>query len=320
MALSDPDIHSQNSPAKIIAVIPAYNEDRFIGSVVIKARKYADVVLVVDDGSTDLTAEVARAAGALVVCHAENRGKGEALNTGFRKARELDEDAVVVVIDGDGQHDPAEIPVVVEPVLERQADMVVGSRFLGVQSNMSRWRTLGQHVLTLVTNIGSRARLSDSQSGFRAFSSRAVELLVFGQTGFSVESEMQFLARQHGLKVLEVPVSCRYEERPKRNLLSHGSQVLNGVLRLVGQHRPLLFFGLFGVVLLIAGLALGRHVVEIFYAGGVLPVGYALITVLLVVVGVLALFTGIILHSIRILLLDLKSSLRSRGNQWGGLD
>ena len=312
MSGTDADAYPQHCPVKVIALIPAFNEDRFIGSVVIKARKYADVVLVVDDGSTDLTAEVAQAAGALVVSHAENQGKGEALNTGFRKARELDEDGVVVVLDADGQHEPAEIPVVVEPVLEGQADMVVGSRFLEMRSNMSRWRTLGQHVLTLVTNMGSRARLSDSQSGFRAFSPKAVELLVFGQTGFSVESEMQFLARQHGLKVLEVPVSCRYEERPKRSLPSHGLQVLNGLLGLIGQHRPLLFFGLSGVVLLLAGLALGWQVVEIFYAGGVLPVGYALITVLLAVVGMLTLFTGIILHSIRILLLDLKSSLRSR--------
>jgi len=298
--------------ARVMAIIPAYNEDRFIGSVVIKTLKYAYMVLVVDDGSADLTAEVARAAGAVVICHAENQGKAEALNTGLRRVRELVRDAAIVILDGDGQHDPSEIPAVVKPVLEGQADVVVGSRFLEVRSNIPRWRILGQHVLTLVTNAGSGVRLSDSQSGFRAFSSKAVELLVFGQTGFSVESEMQFQARQHGLKVVEIPISCKYEEKPKRNPFSHGTQVLNGVLRLVSQHRPLLFFGLLGVVLLLAGLALGWHVVEVFYAGGVLPVGYALITVLLIVAGMLASFAAIILHSLRALLLELKSTLRSR--------
>ena len=302
----------QRSPAKVIAVIPAHNEDRFIGSVVIKARRYADVVLVVDDGSTDLTAEVARAGGAVVISHAENQGKAEALNTGLRRVRGLVKDAVVVILDGDGQHEPSEIPNVVKPVLEGRADVVVGSRFLEVRSNIPRWRILGQHLLTLVTNAGSGVRLSDSQSGFRAFSSKAVELLVFGQNGFSAESEMQFQARQHGLKVVEIPISCKYEEKPKRNPLSHGTQVLNGVLRLVGQHRPLLFFGLLGGVLLLAGVALGWRVVEIFYAKGVLPIGYALVTVLLVVSGMLASFTAIILHSLRALLLDLKSALRSR--------
>jgi len=287
-----------------VAVIAAYNEDRFIGSVVLKTRHYVDQVVVVDDGSTDQTAQIASEAGAIVIRHEKNCGKAEAINTGLERAREMDA-AVVVLIDADGQHDPAEIPALLAPLEAQQADIVVGSRFLGVRSPIPRWRTLGQHALTLATNVASGVALTDSQSGFRALSRKALQTLTFRPGGgFSVESEMQFLVQQHRLSIIEVPVRMMYVERSKRNPFTHGFQVLNGILALVSQHRPLFFFGVPGLVILALGLALGAVVVDRYNTYQTLAVGYALISVLLDIIGIQTLFTGIVLHSIRAFLTD----------------
>jgi glycosyltransferase involved in cell wall biosynthesis len=293
---------------RIVAVIPAYNEERFIGSVVLRARQYADAVVVVDDGSTDATAEIAAAAGAIVARHEHNRGKAAALNTGFRKVRELTPE-VVVTLDGDWQHRCEEIPTLARPVLEGGMDMAVGSRFLELKSRMPVFRALAIRALTLATNIGSGLGLSDSQTGFRAFSPRAMETVTFRSGGFSVESEMQFLAREHGLKVVELPITSRYDDGPKRNPIPHWLQVLNGVLRLIGQYRPLLFFGVPGMATLLFGLLWGAWVVNIYRTSQTLAMGYALIAMLLSIVGVFALFTGIILHSIRALLLEFREAI-----------
>jgi glycosyltransferase involved in cell wall biosynthesis len=289
---------------RVVAIIPAYNEERFIGSVVLKALQYADAVIVVDDGSTDGTGAIAEAAGAILVRHERNLGKGAALDTGFRQARVLRPEATVT-LDGDWQHLAKEIPLVVAPVLQGQADIVVGSRYLKRGCRVPRHRILGHRAFTLLTNVASGVGVTDSQSGFRAFSPRAGAAIRFSSTGFSVESEMQFLARDHDLKVLEVPITGRYQDKPKRPVVFHGLGVLNGVLRLVGQYRPLLFFGVPGMIVLLAGLATGAWVVQIYRRGQTLAVGHALISVLLSVLGSLGLFSGIILHSVRGLLLEL---------------
>jgi glycosyltransferase involved in cell wall biosynthesis len=297
--------------SNVVVVIPAHNEERFIGSVVLKARKYATAVIVVDDGSTDATAEVARAAGAQVVRHDTNQGKGVALNTGLREADCGDCDAVVV-LDGDGQHQADEIPWILAPVLDHQADIVVGSRYLEKRGRVPRHRIWGHQVFTTLTNLLSGTHVTDSQSGFRAFSRQAVSTLIFSSNGFSVESEMQFQAREHGLRLIEAPITAQYEDKPKRPVWSHGLMVLNGVLRLVGQYRPLLFFGLPGLLFLLGGLILGAQIIDIYSRTQQLAVGYAILSVAFMSIGSVGLSTGIILHSVRGLLLDL---LRSRRPQ-----
>mgnify|MGYP001035164341 FL=1 len=282
-----------------VAIIAAYNEDRFVGSVVIKALRHVDHVIVIDDGSTDHTALVAEKAGAIVVRHERNRGKAEAVNTGLTRAREM-EASVAVLIDADGQHDPDQIPDLLAPIRSQEVDLVVGSRFLGMRSRIPRWRIVGQHALTVATNLASGVTLTDSQSGFRALSNKALHALAFRPDGgFSVESEMQFLVSKHHLSVKEVPVTAIYAEGPKRNPFGHGFQVLNGVIAMVSQHRPLFFFGLSGVFLLTVGILLGLVVVDRYNTYQNLAVGYALISILLAIIGIQTLFTGIILHSLR---------------------
>ncbi|MCA9921399.1 MAG: glycosyltransferase family 2 protein, partial [Anaerolineales bacterium] len=177
------------STGGVVVVIPAYNEERFIGSVVIQTKSYADTVIVVDDGSSDNTAVVATSAGALVVQHETNQGKGVALNTGFAYARSLGAD-VVVTIDADGQHDSAEIHAVVDPVLCGDADIVIGSRYLINRSEVPQHRVWGHRAFNFLTNQVSGTAVTDSQSGFRAFSPHALDKLSFSSAGFSVESEM----------------------------------------------------------------------------------------------------------------------------------
>jgi len=283
---------------RLVAVVPAFNEDRFIGSVVLKARPFVDRVIVVDDGSWDRTAAVAREAGAEVIQHPANRGKAMALETGFSRARELCAD-VVVTLDGDGQHDPFEIPRLISPILCSRADMVIGSRFLEIQAHIPIWRQVGQHILTLVTNAGSGVLCSDSQSGFRAFTSRALETLNIRCQGFAVESEMQFWAREQHLRVTEAPVSCVYAEKSKRNPIRQGLQVLSGILELVSQSRPLLVFGLSGLLFALLGTAGWCWIVQTHSHTGELALGYALLATLSIILGVLCAFEGVTLHTLR---------------------
>ncbi len=128
---------SQDGLGPILALIPAYDEDRFIASVVLKARRFVDEVIVIDDGSMDETAALAEAAGASVIRQSCNQGKAAALNAGLAEARQRGARAVVL-LDGDGQHNPADIPALLQPILDGKADMVVGSRFLGLPSNTPR--------------------------------------------------------------------------------------------------------------------------------------------------------------------------------------
>ena len=290
---------------QVAVAIPAYNEDRFIGSVVLKVRPHADVVLVIDDGSSDLTATVAAAAGAEVIRHPTNQGKAAAINTAFQWARERRIDALVL-IDGDGQHAPGEIPTLVAPVLRGEADMVIGTRYGAVTSRIPRYRRAGQQVLTILTNLISGVSVSDSQSGFRAFSPRAIQQMRFESPRFGLESEMQCLASSSGLRITEAPITAIYVEPAKRNPVRHGAAVVQSLVSIMERRRPLLLLGSLGVFLVLAGMLLGLHITALYAEQQKLAVGYSLMTILLIIVGILTAFVGIILHSMRTLLKDLR--------------
>lgn len=300
--------NTQPSPIQnhhIVAVIPAYNEARYIASTVLKLRRYPITVLVVDDGSQDDTADLALAAGARVIRQLANNGKAAALQVGLKAAQALNPD-VVVVIDADGQHIPEELPRLVQPILTKQVDIVIGSRYLGDASAVPRHRVLGHRFFNWLTGMASGQPATDSQSGFRAFSLNALPYLEFQTRGFGVESEMQFIAHQYNLRLYEVPITVRYPDPPRRSVWAHGLGVLNGLLRLVGQYRPLLFFSVPGAVVLLVGLGFGLLVVEIYRQTQQLALGYAMLSLLLVISGIVAFSTGFTLHSIRALLLEFR--------------
>jgi glycosyltransferase involved in cell wall biosynthesis len=294
---------------RLLLVIPAYNEERFIGSLVHKARHYTGSVLVIDDGSQDGTAQIASEAGALVIRHNKNLGKGCTLDTAFSFARQ-DAPDVLILMDGDGQHMPEELAKIVEPVLYDGIDIVVGSRYLNHENSTPIDRVWGHHLINFVCNSLSGVHVTDSQSGYRAFSRRAIELISFQSSGFCVESEMQFIAGEYKLSYLEVPIQILYLDPPKRSAIKQGFQVLQGIIHLTGQYRPLLFFGLLGIFLIFLGVLFAFEASWIFEMGQSIPIVFVVVSVLAFVTGIISLFTGFMLHSIRGLLIDM---LRTKG-------
>ena len=291
------------SQHKISVIIPAFNEARFIGSVILQLKKHPLQVLVVDDGSDDDTAEIARAAGAEVLSLPFNQGKGAALNAGLAKASQENPDAIVL-IDADGQHLPEELEQVVAPILDRHADIAIGSRYLSNTSRTPAHRKFGHKVLNLVTRLSSGVAVSDSQSGYRAFGPNAYRILAFSSKGFSVESEMQFLASEYNLRVVEVPITIQYLDKEKRSPWKQGASVLNGIVSLTSLYRPLLFFIIPGILSIIGGLVWGVIVINRYRIYGQLAIGYAMICVLLCLFGLNLFSTGITLHTIRALFLE----------------
>jgi len=292
----------------ITALLPAYNEEVSIGSVVLRARKYADRVILVDDGSSDRTAEVAALAGAEVLRHERNQGKGAALRTGFEF---LGEDSIIVTIDSDGQHDPADIPRLVEPILRGEADMVNGSRYLnGNKKDTPLYRRLGQVVLDTATNLESGLAVTDSQSGFRAFSGATKGVFRFQQSGLAIESEMLADAAAAGLRIKEVEIGVRYDvDGSSEHPVAHGVRVLLKVLHDMELRRPLYYFTAPGIVMAGAGVLMGLEFLRIFAHGGSLQYGPTLLMVLLTLIGSFMALTGVILHSISRIMNECKSEL-----------
>jgi len=216
----------------IVAGIPAYNEERTIAEVVLKAGCHVGKVLVCDDGSKDRTQIMARKNGAHVMGHKQNMGYGATMQTIFGKARELGAD-VLVVFDGDGQHDPDEIPELVKPVLEGRADIVIGSRFMkGARRDIPFYRRIGILVITLLTRIFSGYAISDAQSGFRAFNRKALEELKITELGWGSSVEVFFRAHDVRLRIVEVPVKCDYKDYPKaskRDPLRQGISIVASI-------------------------------------------------------------------------------------------
>ena len=214
----------------VVAIIPAYNEEQALPDVISKTLKYVDKVIVVNDGSVDRTAEIALEAGAEVINHSTNLGKGEALKSGFKA---ISDDSIIITIDGDGQHNPNEIPDLIRPIIEDGVDLVNGSRYLnGPEENTPAYRRVGQKVLDIATNISAGIKVTDSQSGFRAFSNRSKDYFRFKDTGFGIESEMLVDAAEAGLKIVEVPITVRYDlDGSTKDPITHGVGVLLNIIK-----------------------------------------------------------------------------------------
>ena len=228
----------QGQSPLIVAAIPCYNEARFVGDVVRRTLEHVDTVVVVDDGSTDGTAEAARAAGAQVIRHPTNLGPGAAARSCLQAALDMQVD-VLITLDGDGQHSPDEIPQVIAPILAGEADLVIGSRFLGRYNNVARYRRFGIDVITFLYNFGASTKITDGQSCFRAYNRRALESLNITEPGFGFSVETLVQARSAGLRIREASISCTYhEESHSMNPVMHGV----GVALMVVKHRALAAF------------------------------------------------------------------------------
>ncbi|AEC51932.1 Glycosyl transferase [Pyrococcus sp. NA2] len=283
---------------KTLIIIPAYNEELTIGSVVALAKRYGDV-LVVDDGSKDRTSEIAREVGALVIRHNTNKGKGEALKTGFKYALNNGYD-VVVCLDADGQHNPEEIPLLLKQILEDKADLVIGSRYLNnAHKNIPLYRRIGLWVLNTITVLASGVKITDSQSGFRALNRKALEeSLELSANGYHIESEMIAQLSEKGLRITEVPINVRYDvpNRHKKNPLSHGVGVLAKIVGLIGYRRPLLLFGVLSLLSFIIAGILGYLAFKPYYEGGKVYLTQAVGAGIFTLIGIQLFIAGLTLN------------------------
>ena len=283
---------------KSIVVIPAYNEALTIASLVFLSLKHVTEVIVVDDGSMDNTSELARLAGAQVYTLAKNAGKAAALMKGLDEAIAQNPD-VIIMLDGDGQHDPDEIPTLIKPILDNIADFVIGSRFLGNEHHVPRHRRVGQVILD--QTIQHKMKFSDTQSGYRAFGPGAYShLLTIRSHGYNIELDMIDVMQKADLRIMEVPIHVRYDGLPnihKENPILHGLDVITFTFGFIGYQRPLLCFGLPGLISLVIGIILGLITSDIYYSTGIFAIAYALICVLLIVSGLLLGMTALILNA-----------------------
>lgn len=277
----------QPSRPEVLALIPAYNEEKTIGSVVVLTKKYADRVTVCDDGSSDLTAEIASGLGVDVIRHERNMGKGESLRDLFIEAARLDP-VVVVTIDADGQHDPREIPKLVAAVHEG-ADVVVGSR---APADIPRTRRLGNGALNRVSMTG----VSDTQSGFRAYNGRRMVDLVPTEMGMSVDTEILKLARDKEMKIVEVPISVSYEgDTSTHNPFIHGLDVFLSSIKQDSIRHPLMFYGIPGLASLVVAAGLWWWTLSFFAKHAILDTNVTLVAAAATMVGAMLMAVAVIL-------------------------
>lgn len=289
------------STKKIIVCIPSYNEEKTIGEIVLKARAFATEVIVYDDGSTDNTSEVAKKNGATVLRSSNNRGYGKALKTLFKHAKLINAD-IVVTLDSDGQHDANQIPRLLEPLMKCEADIVIGSRFIDKISgqNVPAYRKLGIKAITKVTQAACGSKITDAQSGFRAYTHNAFSKLQLSENGMAASTEILLNAALNDLTIIEVPITVRYDVQngSTHNPLIHGTKVFVHVAKFLSFKHPLLYYGLPGfVLLLISGYFLYKAI-DIFSVTRYVSTNLIVISIGFSLLGIILLATSAIIYTI----------------------
>jgi len=294
-----PALHQKGAGKNIVAIIPAYNEELAIGSTVIRTRQFVNTVIVIDDGSLDMTSTIAEHAGAEVIRLSKNHGKAYAVLRGFDRARQLNAD-IVVMLDGDGQHHPEEIPSIVSPILKDEADLVIGSRFQNGKNKIPFYRTIGQKTLDRMTKIASSCKVTDSQSGFRAISSKAMNCFTAEPTGYGIESVMISHMSDNGMRIAEIPISVEYEvpHKHKKNFFTHGMAVLSNLVGIIGYRRPLLTFGIPGSVMIVIGTYLTFWALSEYTTYGVFSYSLTAVSGVFLLLGLMLINTALVLNSI----------------------
>ena len=283
---------------KIFVGMPAFNEEKNIGPLIVNIMKNGYGVIVCDDASTDSTSMIAEKLGAIVVKHSQNLGYGAAIQSIFTKARQLESD-ILVTLDADGQHDYNDIKSIVQPIIDHKSDLVIGSRFLDKKSDIPKYREIGIKTLTKIANVSQDSNLTDSQSGFRAYNKKCVDLIHPSENGMGVSVEILMQATQNNLKISEVSIVVSYEgDTSTHNPAVHGLSVFGTTFKIISIKHPLLFYGIPGLFFFGMGLLFTILTVSSFVNTRTIITNQALLAVGSIVIGLVLMMTATILFSV----------------------
>jgi glycosyltransferase involved in cell wall biosynthesis len=284
---------------KIIVGIPAFNEEKNIAVLIIQLKKIADKIIVCNDGSTDLTSKIAEELGATVINHEKNLGYGAAIRSIFLKSKDLDGD-ILVTFDADGQHRIEDINRVINPIINGESDLVIGSRFLDESAKeVPRYRKAGIKLITKITNATIKKQLTDSQSGFRAYSKKVLNELNPSELGMGISTEILIKASAKNFRISEVPIKIVYDgDTSTHNPISHGSSVLLSTIKFTSIEHPLKFYGIPSMIFFAIGLLFTSLSIEYYADIGRLNTNLTLIGAGSILIAVVLLLTGILLYSL----------------------
>ena len=283
----------------ILVCIPAFNEGNVIDKVIKNCLKFSDRVVVCDDGSADNTSEVADNAGADVIRHEKNIGKGEALRSLFKFASHSNND-IIVTIDGDGQFLPEEIPKLVKGIKENKSDIVVGYRFDDTV-DMPDYRKFGNKMLDKMTNMIQELSVRDTQSGFRAYSKKVIEIIDFKMKGFGADAEILIDATKKGFRLTEEKITVIYDTGAKtstKNPISHSGEVITSLFEMIAIKSPLKFVGVPGIIMIVVGIYFTINVAVTFNEIGYFSIPFTLIGATCLALGLILFLMSILLFSV----------------------
>jgi len=284
----------------IMVCIPTYNAESTISEAVKRCKEFADLVLVVDDGSTDNSESVAREAGAEILSHKINLGYGGAIKSGLAEALKR-KVQVTITFDADLQHDPQDLPKLINPILSNSADIVIGSRFLERNDHVKPYRKFGIKLITKIVNCFSGNNIQDAESGLRSYSLNALKKIVpvLETEGMGMSAEILLKAAVSKLKIIEVSRKELYPENVEtssQNPLRHGLTVVLTIVKLIIETKPLPSFGIPSLIFFFASIISSLSVIDFYNHAGRLPVGMTVFTLLLVSIGFFLLLAAIILY------------------------
>ena len=284
---------------KIAIGLPAFNEEKNIGKIVAELLEKSYSVIVCNDGSSDSTGIIAEKMGAIIVNHKRNLGYGAAIGSLFKKAKECEFD-ILVTFDADGQHRISDIEKVIDPIKNNLADIVIGSRFLGDEkTEMPKYRKIGVKVITNLVNSQTGKKITDSQSGFRAYSKKIFSEINLSESGMGVSTEILIKANQKKIKITEIPIKILYDgETSKHNPVSHGTSVMLSTMKFISIEHPLKFYGIPGVLFLITGLFFILWTIQEFTSSGRIITNISLIGIGATIFGMMLMMTSIMLFSL----------------------
>ena len=284
---------------KIIVGIPAFNEEKNIAVVITQLKKIVDKIIVCNDGSTDLTSKIAEELGVIVINHEKNLGYGAAIRSIFLKSKDLDGD-ILVTFDADGQHRVDDINKVINPIINGKSDLVIGSRFLDEsEKEVPQYRKVGIKVITKITNVTIKKQLTDSQSGFRAYSKKVLTELNPSDAGMGISTEILIKASSKNFRISEVPIKITYSGNTStHNPISQGSSVIISTIKYTSIEHPLKFYGIPSLIFFIIGLSFTYAATQYYAEIGRLNTNLTIVAAGTILIAVVLLITGILLYSL----------------------